>query len=111
MRFHAFHGVLPQERAVGADFYVTLTAKVRVAESAWKSDCLEGTVSYADIAECMACVMSRPVNLLEHLSYTLASTLLDAFPQIESVSLLVQKENPPMTYHAEGVGVKITLFR
>ena len=39
------HGVMPQEKVVGAMFYVTLSAQVEVSERAILFDELSGTVS------------------------------------------------------------------
>jgi dihydroneopterin aldolase len=48
MKFYAFHGVMPQENLVGANFYVDLKLKTDFTSAA-QTDKLEGTVSYADI--------------------------------------------------------------
>ena len=48
MKFYAFHGVMPQENLVGANFYVDLKLKTDFTSAA-QTDKLEGTVSYAEI--------------------------------------------------------------
>ncbi len=104
-----YHGVMPQERVVGANFYVSVEAQVRVGESALVDDCLDGTVSYADIVSVLREEMSRPSQLLEHLAYRMAVRLKSDFPRIESVTVRVDKENPPCGVLAREIGVSLTI--
>ena len=48
--FHAFHGVLPQERAVGADFVVNLRVGYDVTK-AMETDDVADTLNYAQLYE------------------------------------------------------------
>ena len=66
LRLYASHGVLPQERVVGANFYVTLTATVQVSDDALLHDKLQGTVDYGQIVEVLKQEMKQPSSLLEH---------------------------------------------
>ena len=54
------HGVLPQERVVGAMFYVSLDIDSEVSSEALLHDRLSGTISYADIIERVRQEMSVP---------------------------------------------------
>ena len=100
---------MPQERVVGANFYVSVEAMVRVGESAFVDDCLDGTVSYAGIIDVVRAEMSRPSRLLEHVAYRMAVRLKSAFPRIESVTIRVDKENPPCGVLAQERGVSVTV--
>mmetsp|Transcript_30623 Transcript_30623/g.59030 ORF Transcript_30623/g.59030 Transcript_30623/m.59030 type:complete len:88 (+) Transcript_30623:2-265(+) len=51
LRFHGFHGVLPEERSLGQKFVVDLTLAVNL-QRAGLSDNLEHTVNYAILHEC-----------------------------------------------------------
>ena len=106
---YGYHGVMPQERVVGANFYVSVEAMVRVGESAFVDDCLDGTVSYAGIIDVVRAEMSRPSRLLEHVAYRMAVSLKTAFPRIESVTIRVDKENPPCGVLAQEIGVSVTV--
>ena len=48
VRFHAIHGVLPQERIVGNDYLVNLVLDYDFS-SAMKTDDLQGTLNYAEV--------------------------------------------------------------
>ena len=108
---HARHGVLPQERTVGADFFVTLTAEVDIGMEALIDDRLEGTVSYADLCADIRRLMQQPAQLLEHAAWTLARALLEDYPRILSLTLRIDKQTPPVGLSAEAIGVEVTLSR
>ena len=77
LRIHARHGVLPQERIVGAWFYVSMEAEFNCAPEAYLDDQLSGTINYADIVSCIAQQLDTPSHFYQ-LVYTglvLARTL------------------------------------
>lgn len=111
LRLYARHGVLPQEREVGAEFVVTLTAKVDATDEALLHDHLEGTVDYGQLVATMQHEMDEPSRLLEHAAMRMAHALLRDFPMLTRVTLLLEKVNPPLGVLSEGVGVEIVLDR
>ena len=106
MKFYAFHGVLPQENLVGANFYVDLKLKTDFTQAA-ETDELEGTVSYANIHTTVKEEMSIPSKLLEHVCQRIARRLFHDFPTIETIDIRLSKENPPMGACAESIGVEV----
>ena len=108
---YSHHGVMPQERVVGARFYVSVEAEVEVSDEALLHDCLEGTVSYADIIDCIRQEMDTPAALLEHLAYRVGQRLLREFALIQSLTLRIDKENPPCGVPVDAIGVSIKLAR
>ena len=111
LRVHARHGVLPQERTVGADFFVTLTAEVDTGMEALIDDRLQGTVSYADLCADIRRLMQQPAQLLEHAAWTMARALLEDYPRLLSLTLRIDKQTPPVGLSAEAIGVEVTLSR
>lgn len=111
MKVFARHGVLPQERTVGADFYVSVLAEAAVEPSAYDDDRLEGTVSYAQLAEAIRQEMQVPSQLLEHVAKRIADRILREHASISRIQVEVEKENPPMGALCQAVGVKITQIR
>ena len=110
MHFHARHGVLPQERLVGAQFTVSLEAQVHFDE-ALLTDRLEDTVSYADIHQAVKEEMATPSALLEHVAGRIAHRLLHDFPTIDSLKLELMKQNPPMGADIPSAGVRLEVKR
>ena len=105
------HGVLPQERIVGAMFYVTLHIDVEVSSEAVLHDNLVGTVSYADIIQVVKQEMSVSSALLEHLAYRVGQRLLADFPTIYSLTVRIDKENPPCGVCTDSIGVSLRMAR
>ena len=108
---HARHGVLPQERTVGADFFVSLSAAVETDISALRDDDLGGTVSYAALCDSIRQEMLQPSALLEHVAYRIGRRLMAEQPRIVSLSLRIDKQMPPMGVLVDAVGVEIELSR
>lgn len=105
------HGVMPQERVVGAMFYVSLDADVEVAPEAYIEDKLEGTVSYADIIACIREEMNVPACLIEHLLYRVGRRVFNDFPSIKALRLRIDKENPPCGVCVDNIGVTVCMTR
>ena len=110
MKFYSFHGVLPQENAVGAEYKVSLDIETDFSEAA-ATDNLEGTINYAEIHEAVKEEMNIPAKLLEHLAYRISKRLFTDFPTIKSIEITIFKENPPMGADCKNVGVKVKYFQ
>ena len=109
VRFHAFHGVMPQERQVGADFLLDLRVGYPL-EQAMQSDEVADTLNYAVLYDLVAREMQQPSQLLEHVAGRIAASIGQAFPQVTSIDLELTKLNPPMGADCEGASVEIHLI-
>ena len=108
VRFHAFHGVLPQEGIVGNDYLVNLVLDYDFS-SAMKTDNLEGTLNYAEVYQKVREEMAVPSKLLEHVAGRIAHRLFSDFPEIKKLQLSITKVNPPMGADSDGAGVEVVL--
>lgn len=106
VRFHAFHGVMPQERTVGADFTVWLKVGYDFVKAA-ESDELIDTISYADLYEVVRAEMDKPSQLLEHVALRIVKAVAARWPRIDTIDLRLAKDNPPMGADCKGAGVEI----
>ena len=109
VRFHAFHGVMPQERRVGAYFLVNLRVGYPL-EKAMQSDEVADTLNYAALYAVVREEMMTPSNLLEQVAGRIADAVIKGFPQVTSIDLELTKENPPMGADCDGAGVEIHLI-
>ena len=109
VRFHAFHGVMPQERQVGTDFVLDLRVGYPL-QQAMQSDDVADTLNYAALYDLVAREMQQPSNLLEHVAGRIAEAIGQTFPQVTSIDLKLTKLNPPMGADSEGAGVEIHLI-
>lgn len=109
VRFHAFHGVLPQEGIVGNDYLVNLVLDYDFS-SAMKTDELQGTLNYAEVYQKVREEMAVPSKLLEHVAGRIAHRLFSDFPEIQKLQLSITKVNPPMGADSDGAGVEVVLI-
>lgn len=108
VRFHAFHGVLPQEGIVGNDYLVNLVLDYDFS-AAIKTDDLQGTLNYAEVYQKVREEMAVPSKLLEHVAGRIAHRLFSDFPEIQKLQLSITKVNPPMGADSDGAGVEVVL--
>ncbi|SEA35291.1 dihydroneopterin aldolase [Prevotella sp. tc2-28] len=109
VRFHAFHGVMPQERKVGADFTVSLRVGVDLSLPA-ESDDVADTLNYATLYEVVKQQMEIPSQLLEHVAGRIGKAVMDTFPQVTGVDVTLTKLNPPMGADCAGASVELHLI-
>ena len=79
VRFHAYHGVLPQETQVGNDYVVNLEVKYDFSR-AMETDELAGTINYAELYELVKEEMEKPSKLLEHVAGRIGKRLFAEHP-------------------------------
>ena len=106
VRFHAFHGVLPQERQVGGDFLVTVRVGYPL-ERAMETDNVDDTLDYAALYALLKKEMAEPSELLEHVAGRIVKAITASFPKVTSVDLELTKLNPPMGADCEGAAVEV----
>ena len=108
MHFFAYHGVLPQEAVVGNEFVVNLSLQVDITQ-AMQTDDIADTVNYAEIYEAVKAEMQERSNLLEHVAGRIAHRLLNDFPTITSVDILLEKLDPPMGAEVRSSAIHLVL--
>ena len=104
VRFYAFHGVMPQERSVGGEFFVSVKVGYPL-EKAMSSDDVADTLNYAELYELVKKEMMQPSSLLEHVMGRIVEAIEKAFPEVTSVEVKIKKVNPPMGSDCKGAEV------
>ena len=95
MQFYGFHGVNPEERALGQSYVVDLVVEVDLLGPGM-SDRLEDTVSYPQLYRSVQAVIEgESKNLLEATAQAVANRLLAEFP-VKAVQVRVKKPRPPI---------------
>lgn len=110
VRFHAYHGVMPQERVVGADFTVDVKVGYDMTQ-AIDSDNITHAINYAQVADIIAREMAIPSQLLEHVAGRTANAILNELPMAQYVYISITKDNPPMGIDSMGAGVVLNVTR
>lgn len=110
IRLFARHGVLPDERTLGAWFRVSLSVEAD-CQHAIDNDDLDGTVNYAELARIIKEEMEVPSRLLEHVAGRIGHRIMDEFPTIEQLTLTVHKEHPPIPMECASSSVTLNIKR
>ncbi len=91
LRFYAYHGVNPEERAQGQRFTVDVRLATDLRE-AGRTDDLRRTINYsAAFKRVRAIVEGPPRDLIEAVAEEIAEALLADFPAARSVTVTVRK--------------------
>lgn len=104
LRFHAFHGLYPEEEKTGNEFEVNLA--VDYTPPAEIINAIEDTVNYVSLYEIIKNAMQQPRHLLETLAMEIAEKIHQDFPQITSIEITIQKLHPPVEKFTGNVGVR-----
>jgi dihydroneopterin aldolase len=108
LRFHAFHGVVEQERIVGNDYIINVSVQYPL-EAACDSDDVNDTLNYASLADVIKEEMSIPSNLLEHVAQRIGKSIFIHFPLTECATIDIKKVAPPFSADCDGAGISITM--
>lgn len=107
LKIYAFHGVLPQENKVGAEFTLNLRLKTDFSRAS-QTDDLNYTLNYAEVFQAVKEEMKIPSQLLEHVVQRIAERLFRDFSTLTEVKIALFKQNPPMGADCRETGVEST---
>ncbi len=95
MQFYSYIGCLESEKVMPNLCFVDFKAEVDM-QKAGESDNLEDCLDYSKIYDLIKIEMSKPANLLEHVTSRIFKKIESNFPQIEHFTIRVSKKNPPV---------------
>ncbi|MBL7724703.1 MAG: dihydroneopterin aldolase [Chitinophagaceae bacterium] len=104
LRFHAFHGLFPEEKKTGNDFEINLMVSF-VPNNTIIRD-LDSTVDYARLYEILKTEMQKPRALLETLAMEIAELIHSLFPEIRRIDISIRKDQPPILHFTGNTGVR-----
>ena len=110
VRFYSYHGVAPQETAIGNEFIINLRLKTDFGK-ATETDEVEDTVSYADIYAALKEEMELTSKLLEHVCGRIVKRLFRDSRKIREIEIKLAKRNPPMGADIDSAGVEMHCTR
>jgi FolB domain-containing protein len=91
MRFYGFHGLNPEERALGQRFIVDLAIGADL-RPAGRSDDVADTISYSEVFHRVRpAVEEERYDLLEALGERISAIVLDGFPRARAVTVTIRK--------------------
>lgn len=95
LSFKAYHGVFPEEHAVGGIYVVDLRLDGDFG-AACVSDDLRDTIDYAAVSTAVKDEMQHESALIEHVAARIARRLLADFPTLQAVTITLRKQTPPV---------------
>ncbi len=112
LRFYGYHGVNPEERALGQRFVVDVHLAADLGRPG-RSDDLGDTVSYSAVAKRVrAIVEGPPRQLLEAVAEEIATALLAEHPSVGSVTVTLRKPEAALKgIIMEAAGVRVRRSR
>jgi dihydroneopterin aldolase len=112
MRFYAYHGVNPEEKALGQRFTVDVVLVTNL-RPAGESDDLAATVSYSAVYKVVRRIVEgEPRQLIEAVAEAVATAILAEFPPVARVTVTVRKPDVPLKgAFLDAAGVRITRWR
>ena len=110
--YYGYHGVRPEERALGGRYQVDVEI-LYDASKAVISDDVSDTINYEEVLFTIREHMQsdEPYDLIETLSFDIASAIMDSFTAARSVTVRVRKLAVPIQQVLDHVQAEITLHR
>jgi len=96
MEFFGYHGVMKEEQTLGQRFEVDLELTMDL-RSAGETDDLRLTVNYAEVFHNVEEVVTgTPQKLLEAVAESICRCVLQQYPAVEAVKVLLKKPGAPI---------------
>ncbi|HVZ98622.1 MAG TPA: dihydroneopterin aldolase [Chitinophagaceae bacterium] len=103
LHFHAFHGIHPEEKILGNEYIVNVTAELHEAADVIHS--IDDTVDYADLYNIVLERMNVPAPLLETVIMEIGNEIHREFPELRSINISIKKLQPPIEGITGSAGV------
>ncbi|MDR3266659.1 MAG: dihydroneopterin aldolase [Tannerella sp.] len=105
MKFHAYQGVMEQERIIGGTYLVDVSYIIDT--KAVETDDIADTINYAEVFDIVKQEISKPSKLIEHLAGRILKSVENNFTEMLSITVKVSKLYPPINGEAERATVLI----
>lgn len=108
MEFFAHHGCFEDERTIGNRFVVNLSMETDVTVPSVTDD-ISDALNYQEVYGIVRDEMMKPSHLLEHVAGRILASVKSSFPQIEKVTVRIDKLNPPIGGYLYSSSVTMSL--
>ncbi len=106
LKFYGFHGVYPEEQAVGTTFRVDMTVDIDDDLKGFETDQLEDTVNYEKIVERVLSIgTTKKYRLIEHLAQVMGESIL-TFDHVNRVDITIYKSVARLAPEPQWIGVR-----
>ena len=105
MKFHAFHGVMDEERDIGGSYLADISYTVDT--NAVYTDRIEDTINYGQVFDIAKTEIMKQSSLIEHVAGRISIAIKERFPQIQTLDVKITKLHPPV--HGEMVSASVRI--
>ena len=106
LKIYAFHGCMEEEKVIGSEYVVNISATCSVGKKAFKDE-IGGTVDYVILARIAKREMSVRSKLLEAVVNRIITCCFNEISALDQISVSVSKLNPPINADVDSVSVSI----
>ncbi len=111
IKIYAYHGVLPEEKKNGQEFFVSAELSLDL-KSSGTSDRLDHTVNYADVTKLIEDTFTEvSFNTIEAAAESVIESILTEYNLIQKVTIKVSKPNAPIDADFRDVSVELSRSR
>ena len=107
LKIYAYHGCMKEEKIIGSDYVVNVTAECLLEKEAFEDD-ISKTVDYVDLARIVAREMGVRSKMLESVVKRICSSCLAEIALLNKITVCVSKICPPINADVERVTVCLT---
>lgn len=103
----AYHGVFPEEKALGQKFLISVTLSLDMQEAALTGD-LAKSVHYGELCHALEIEFKKEsYDLIETAGEKLAAFVLEHYPMVEHVKIMIKKPWAPILKSMDTVAIEI----
>jgi dihydroneopterin aldolase len=107
LEVYAYHGVAPEEKALGQMFIISVEVTADLKAAA-RADELSYTINYGNLCADIEKVLTfRKYELIEAAAMAVIERILDNYPVVMSVKVLLKKPWAPLGRHLKYVAVEM----
>ena len=107
LKIYAYHGCMKEEKIIGSDYVVNVTAECLLEKEAFEDD-ISKTVDYVDLARIVKREMGVRSKMLESVVKRICSCSLAEIGLLNKITVCVSKICPPINADVERVTVCLT---
>ncbi len=111
LKIFAYHGVNPEEKEDGQNFYIDLEISLDIT-NACQTDDLNDTVSYAKIIKTAIRVFTaKKYDLLERAAQVVTDAIFEEYEKVEKIKIRLKKPEAPIKADFGYVAVELERVR
>jgi 7,8-dihydroneopterin aldolase/epimerase/oxygenase len=103
LNFYSFHGVHEEERILGADYELNISAGFGPSTDIIRE--LDETLDYTAVYDLVKQRMAVPTPLLETIAMEISAAIQSKYPSVDKIFISIKKLYPPINNFEGSVGV------